>query len=91
LRTLVAAEAAPKVAGMTGESLTLRTYPFDTVRIGCDVCGREGRYRAAGLADRFGWDTPLPDVLRDVADCSRWGAGGDPCGARYIDLGSGSV
>jgi hypothetical protein len=68
------------------EAVTLRAYPRETVRVARDVCGRSGQYQSATLIERFGADAGLPDVLRQLADCGRWGAGGDPCGARYPDL-----
>ncbi|WP_200341521.1 hypothetical protein [Rhodovibrio sodomensis] len=60
-------------------------YPGEAVKVRCDICGRAGRYRKSRLIERFG-DKGLPDVLRDLADCERWGAAGEPCGAHYEDL-----
>lgn len=75
---------------------TLATYPYVVVRIGCDRCPRrKGQYRLARLAQRFGAETPLDQVLREVAaDCPWW----EPesrrgpsqyvpkCAARFVDL-----
>ena len=68
------------------EAVTLRAYPREIVRVACDVCGRSGQYPRARLIERFGADAGLPDVLRELSDCTNWGAGGDPCGAHYLDL-----
>ncbi len=55
---------------MTG-SLTLRTYPSDTITVRCEQCGREGRYRRNSLLDRFGPDKPMPDILNAITeDCA---------------------
>lgn len=57
---------------MNRGALTLATYPFDQVRIRCEPCGRDGRYRRSSLIARFGADTSMPDVLgRITADCPR--------------------
>ena len=69
-----------------GEAVTLAHYPGDKVRVVCDVCGRSGQYSRARLIERFGTNAGLPDVLRQLADCANWGAGGDPCGAHFRDL-----
>ncbi|MBK1670830.1 hypothetical protein CKO28_22695 [Rhodovibrio sodomensis] len=68
------------------EAVTLCDYPGETVRVTCDVCGRSGRYPRARLIERFGADAGLPDVLRELADCTNWGAGSQPCGAHFPDL-----
>jgi hypothetical protein len=48
----------------------LATYPFVIVRIGCAPCKRQGEYRLARLADKFGAETPLADVLKALTkDC----------------------
>ena len=52
-------------------SLTPGTYPSDIVTVQCDECGRIGRYRRQTLIDRFGADTPMPDILSDITDCQR--------------------
>lgn len=69
-------------------AFTLATYPFDDVRIGCEACGREGRYRRSRLIERLGADTSMPDVLgRITADCPRRRAFSPPsCEAIYLDL-----
>jgi hypothetical protein len=52
------------------ERETLATYPFVSVRIACRNCTRRGSYRLARLAERFGADASLDDVLMQLsADC----------------------
>jgi len=52
--------------------LCLRDYPFVVVRFACHDCPRIGRYRLAVLAERFGADALLPDVLEAIsAACPR--------------------
>ena len=52
--------------------LRLRDYPFVVVRFSCRDCPRIGRYRLAVLAERFGADALLPDVLEAIsAACPR--------------------
>jgi hypothetical protein len=49
---------------------TLATYPHVVVRIACRNCKRRGSYRLARLAERFGADATLDDVLMKLsADC----------------------
>lgn len=53
------------------ERETLATYPYVVVRIACRNCKRRGSYRLARLAERFGADTTLDEVLtRITADCN---------------------
>lgn len=70
----------------THGAVTVASYPFDTVRLSCPKCGREGRYTRASLINRFGAGACMPDVLRELADCARYGSMGDPCQAVYPDL-----
>lgn len=46
---------------------TLADYPFVVVRVECNLCGRRGRYRLARLAERFGADITLEDLLDQIA------------------------
>lgn len=66
-------------------------FPFVVVRIDCTRCTRSGSYRLARLAQKYGAETGLEEVLsRLTADCVfrkakhpyRQG-----CGARFADLG----
>ena len=60
-------------------SLTIRTYPERTVIVRCDECGCEGRFTRTALAERFGWEKAMPDVLSETTkDCRRGGYGTDP-------------
>ncbi len=50
----------------------LRDYPYVVVRFACHDCLRAGRYRLAVLAERFGAEMPMVDVLSAIsADCRR--------------------
>lgn len=50
---------------------SLAAYPYVVVRVSCTMCPhRTGSYRLARLAARFGPETPLEEVLRQIAlDC----------------------
>lgn len=52
------------------DSLTLATYPFETVRVTCTKCGRDGAYSRTRLIARYGRPAAMPDVLREPADCA---------------------
>lgn len=65
-------------------------YPFVVVRIGCDLCKRTGAYRLARLAEKFGAQISLDELLpRLTSDCPahdhRHPYHGR-CRARLIDL-----
>lgn len=49
----------------------LAEYPFVVVRVACALCARRrGSYRLARLAEKFGANTPIEDVLERIAfDC----------------------
>ena len=50
---------------------TDQRYPLVSVRIACRNCKRRGSYRLARLAERYGADTTLEDLLIKVtADCN---------------------
>ena len=73
-------------------SNALAAYPYVVVRISCTMCTRQGRYRLARLAEKFGANIGLDDLLLKLtADCA--GAGRSArhpyrriCKARFIDL-----
>jgi hypothetical protein len=46
---------------------TLLNFPFVRVRIRCDLCNRSGGYRLARLAEKFGADFPLDQLLARLA------------------------
>ncbi|MGY2053200.1 hypothetical protein [Methylobacterium sp. JK268] len=59
--------------GIGGRRVTcLAEYPFVIVRVACGICAsRQGSYRLARLAEKYGADTPLERVLEGIAhDCS---------------------
>jgi hypothetical protein len=64
-------------------SYILSDYPHDVVEIECDKCGRHGRLRTAKLIAEHGPDTKLPDLLRTIAQCPKWGSMDDGCRAQY--------
>jgi hypothetical protein len=67
----------------------LRDYPYVMVRFACRDCPRVGRYRLAVLAERFGADADLDDVLAAIsAICQRHGEShpGRRCQVYYPDL-----
>ena len=70
----------------------LSDYPFIIVRIACSRCSRKGRYRLARLAERFGADARLTDVLAKLsascphADTARHQSVHERGGAIYPDL-----
>lgn len=53
-------------------NLRLRDYPYVVVRFACRDCPRIGRYRLAALAERFGADAMMIDVLEAISStCQR--------------------
>lgn len=49
------------------EVTLLAEYPFVIVRIECNLCGRSGSYRLARLAERFGADCTIENLLDQIA------------------------
>jgi len=70
---------------MTG-AVTLSDLGPGPVRLSCAKCGRAGQYRRETLIAQFGPTARLPDVLADLANCSKRGNYSDPCQAVYADL-----
>jgi hypothetical protein len=67
----------------------LRDYPYVVVRFACRDCPRLGRYRLAVLAERFGADALMVDVLEAIsASCLRTKERhpGRRCQAYLLDL-----
>jgi hypothetical protein len=62
---------------------TLADYPHEMVEIECPKCGRHGRLRTAKVLEKHGPDIKLPDLLREIARCEKWGDMSDGCGAHY--------
>src|SRR4051794_16239234 len=51
-------------------SAKLASYPFVIVRIGCELCRRNGEYRLARLAAKYGATIDMDDLLsRLTVDC----------------------
>jgi hypothetical protein len=67
--------------------MRLKDYPFIVVRLACRQCPRIGRYRVAVLAERFGADADMEDVLGAVsASCGVKQNTRLRCGAYFPDL-----
>ncbi|MDY8109124.1 hypothetical protein U0C82_08195 [Fulvimarina sp. 2208YS6-2-32] len=71
--------------------MLLRGYPYVCVRIGCRWCDRRGQYPLAVLAQRYGANIPMEQLLRGLsADCGwrrkRKRGDIDERGAYWIDL-----
>ena len=70
----------------------LSEYPYVIVRIACSRCSRKGQYRLARLAERYGAEARLTDVLAKLssncphADTAQHQGIHDRCGAFYRDL-----
>ena len=68
----------------------LLTYPCVKVRIGCELCARQGTYRLTRLAARFGPEITLEDLLAHLTvDCEARNPRHPyhrDCQARYVDL-----
>jgi hypothetical protein len=72
---------------MATGSLTLTDYPGKMVVIACDRCARRGRLNKAKLIAEHGPHAVLPDILRQIADCTKAGGyGNDLCGAKFEGL-----
>ena len=74
----------------------LSDYPFVIVRVGCQFCTRQGSYRLARLAAKYGPDIGLDALLDALATDCRWhrnpgergpGEYDAKCGAYFPDLG----
>jgi hypothetical protein len=69
---------------------TLASFPFVTVRLACRLCGRKGQYRLARLADKYGAEIGMRELLEMLAgDCCYWRPRHPArlgCGAYFIDL-----
>ncbi len=69
----------------------LSEFPFVVVRVDCALCHRNGSYRLARLAAKFGAEADLEHVLDQLAlDCSWRPPRGNQyvpkCKARFVDL-----
>ena len=52
-------------------SLTLSDIRELTLAVGCERCGRHGRYNVAGLVAAHGADAKLTDLLATLANCKK--------------------
>jgi len=72
---------------------TLATYPFVLVRLACTQCSRKGSYRLARLAEKYGAQIEMRQLLEYLAgDCRDWRPRHPfrpRCAAYFCDLGSG--
>ena len=70
-----------------------RTYPYIVVRFSCRHCPRIGRYRVAVLAERYGADIEMDDLLEEVsASCrARVSERALACGAYFPDCAAGKA
>lgn len=73
---------------------TLPSFPYVIVRAYCTLCSRTGQYRLARLADKYGAEASLEEVLDMLAgDCKYRGRSRHPirsgCGALFKDLAAG--
>ncbi len=50
-----------------GRDFRIRDYPYVVVRFACRDCPRIGQYRLAALAERFGADALMVDVLEAIS------------------------
>jgi hypothetical protein len=67
-------------------ALTPRNLPGDYVELACRKCERRGRLSRAKLVGRYGIYIPLPDLLAEIAKCTRRGNFHDACGVYYVAL-----
>ena len=73
---------------------SLADFPYVLVRIGCLQCPRQGRYRLARLAERYGAAITLLELLERLSEnCPIRATHGAPgiarCGALFPDLSGG--
>ena len=73
---------------------TLADFPYVLVRVGCSQCPRQGRYRLARLAEKYGAAITLLDLLERLSEnCPIRATHGAPgiarCGALFPDLSGG--
>jgi hypothetical protein len=73
----------------------LSDFPWVIVRVGCNLCSRQGEYRLARLAAKYGSEISLNELLDKIAhDCPRRRHPKDrraeeydsPCGAHFLDF-----
>jgi hypothetical protein len=62
---------AEQVAMPRDGSLTLSDICAPTLSIGCERCGRHGRYNVARLVAAHGADARLTELLATLANCEK--------------------
>jgi hypothetical protein len=50
----------------------LSEFPWVVVRVRCDLCGRQGEYRLARLAAKYGSEITLGELLDRIAHNCPW-------------------
>jgi hypothetical protein len=69
---------------------TLSSYPYVRVRLACTKCPPRGSYRLARLAEKYGADVRMTDLLEQLAGDCKWRRPRHPfqegCGAFFEDL-----
>ena len=69
---------------------TLPSYPYVTVKLACRRCSRSGSYKLARLADKYGAEIRMTDLLAHLAgDCKLWEPrhpAVERCGDYFADL-----
>jgi hypothetical protein len=69
---------------------TLSSYPYVMVKLACRRCSRSGSYKLARLADKYGAEIRMTDLLAHLAgDCKLWEPrhpAMERCGAYFADL-----
>ena len=85
-----AARPRPGGAGPRNSDMKAKEYPFESVRISCTKCGRQGQYSRAAFVELVGAEMELPDALARIsADCPKRQTSAlayDQCMAFYPDL-----
>jgi hypothetical protein len=67
-------------------AVLLNAYPNRLVKLACTKCSRKGQYEKGNLIVKHGAAIGLPDLLRAVAKCERWGNMSNGCGAYYSNI-----
>jgi hypothetical protein len=64
-------------------SNTLAECERPMIRLICEQCGRKGQFRKATLVSKYGPDIVMPDLLRKVADCTKFDPHRGGCRVKY--------
>jgi hypothetical protein len=71
---------------MISRTPTLAEWPYQMVRLACDLCPRPGQYCKETLIARLGDDVLMPDVRHLIAQSPRKDAPGAACGVSAAGL-----